>query len=453
MKMLNYMRQFVPLALLASWWSVSVQAQSATPVALKDAIQYALQHKSDAQKAKLDIENANYEIQEVRSQALPNISANGNLTYNAIIQQSALPGDIVGQPGTVVLVPFGQEWLSVAGVSLSQNIFDMAVFTGLKAARSTRQFYQINASLTEEQVIERVANAYYQVLVAQERLAVSDSLYASTSKMRDVLKGQFDNGLARKIDLDRMVVNLYNLDTQRQQNRNNVALQETALKFYMGMPVETPITLVRSSIEIQPLALEEQPNSTGRYEYQLLTTQEQLLKYQKKSKQAAYYPSLSLNANYNYQGTGAELPWFSKPADGTYWTDYASIGLNLKVPIFTGLGNRARVGKADIELRKHQQDMADRKLMLDKEYYDAVTSIKNNLKTLESQRENVRLGQEVLENTKNNYYNGLATLTDMLDSEKALTEAQNNYNTALLNYKLAEVQLIKSKGQLKTLAQ
>lgn len=423
------------------------------PLALKDAIQFALQNKSDAQKAKLDIENADYQIQEVRSEALPNISANGNLTYNAIIQQSALPGDIVGQPGTVVLIPFGQEWLSTAGVSLTQNIFNMSVFTGLRAAKSTRQFYQINASLTDEQVIERVANAYYQVLVAQEKLAVSDSIYKSTAKMRDVLKGQFDNGLAKKIDLDRTVVNLYNLDSQRQQNQNNVALQETALKFYMGMPVETPLTLVKDNIDIKPVALEEQPNSTNRYEYQLMTTEEQLLKYQKKSMQAAYYPTLALNANYNYQGTGAELPWFSKPADGTYWTDYAAIGLNLKVPIFSGLGNRARVGKADIQLRKHQQDMIDSKLSLDKEYYDAVTSIKNNLKTLESQRENVSLAKEVLQNTQNNYYNGLATLTDRLDSEKALTEAQNNYNTALLNYKLAEVQLIKSKGQLKTLAQ
>jgi outer membrane protein len=47
-------------------------------------------------------------------------------------------------------------------------LFDQSVFTGLKAAKSTREFYQINAQLTEEQVIERVANAYYQVYVTQK---------------------------------------------------------------------------------------------------------------------------------------------------------------------------------------------------------------------------------------------------------------------------------------------
>jgi len=61
------------------------------------------------------------------------------------------------------------------------------------------------------------------------------------------------------------------------------------------------------------------------------------------------------------------------------------------------------------------------------------------------------LAQEVLDNTKNNYYQGLASLTDLLDAENALTEAQNNYTAALLDYKLAEIQILKSKGELKTL--
>ncbi|MNR66176.1 Outer membrane efflux protein [compost metagenome] len=55
--------------------------------------------------------------------------------------------------------------------------------------------------------------------------------------------------------------------------------------------------------------------------------------------------------------------------------------------------------------------------------------------------------------TQNNYNNGLASLTDLLDTENALTQAQNSYTQALLNYKIAEIQLIKSKGEINTLAQ
>ena len=61
------------------------------------------------------------------------------------------------------------------------------------------------------------------------------------------------------------------------------------------------------------------------------------------------------------------------------------------------------------------------------------------------------MAQEVLSDTENNYKNGLATLTELLDAEKALADAQNNLNTSLLNFKIAEIQLIKAKGELKSL--
>lgn len=431
--------------------SQNVSAQNQT-LTLKDAIKYALQNKADAKKAKLDVENSNYQIQEVRSRALPQISANGNMTYNPSLQLNALPGDIFGAPGTTVLAPLGQEWTSGAGVSLTQTIFDQSVFTGLKAAKTTREFYQINQQLTEEKVIENVANAYYQVFVQREKLAVVDSNYVNTSKVRDIIKGQFDNGLAKKIDLDRMTVNLYNINTQRQQLINAVQLQENSLKFYMGMPIATNIVIPKEEFQVTPQALSEAPNTANRTEYLALEKQEQLLNYQKKSVIAEYYPTLSITGSYNYLGQGPEMPLFAKPADGVYWTDYSAIGLNLKIPIFTGFGTRARVRQADVEIRRIQEDMADTKLSLDLAYENAKTQINNSLITINNQRENVQLAQEVLDNTKNNYYNGLAPLTDLLDAENSHVEAQNNYTSALLDYKLAEIQLIKAKGELKTLS-
>ncbi len=425
---------------------------AAQTITLKDAINYALQNKADAAKAKLDVENSEYKIQEVRSQALPNISANGGLTYNPILQLSALPGQVFGGPvGSVILAPLGQKWNSTAGISLTQKIFDQSVFTGLKAAKSTREFYQVNAQLTEQQVIERVATNYYQVYVQRENLKTLNETYANTEKTRNIIKGQFDAGLARKIDLDRMNVNLRNIETQRTQLKNAVELQENALKFYMGMPIDTPITLPDTDMNIKPLAIEEAPDVTNRAEYQLLQKQKQLYYYNKKAQEAAYYPSLSVTAGYNYIGQGPEMPWFKKSADNVYWSDFSSISLNLHVPIFTGFGTRAKVRQADIELKKNEQDIKDTKLSLDLAYQNAKVQIQNSLSTIDLQKENAKLAKEVLENTQNNYKQGLATLTDLLDSENSYIQAQNNYTSALLDYKLAEVQLIKAKGELETL--
>lgn len=442
------MKQIVLLFLCTIGLTANAQV---TTLTLRDALTYALQNKSDAKKAKLQVENSEYQIQEVRSRALPQISANGNLTYNPVIQTTVIDGAGFGAPGTTIQAAFGQKWTSTAGVSLTQAIFDQSVFTGLKAAKSTREFYQINNQLTEEQVIERVANNYYSVYVQKERLVLLDSNYVNTTKVRDIVKGQFDNGLAKKIDLDRIIVKMSNIDTERQQIKNQITLQENALKFYMGMPIETQIDMPKEEFEVVPAALTEQPTIENRTEYLLLKKQEELLVYNKKAVEAGYYPTLSLTAGYNYIGQGPEMPWFAKPKDGVYWSDYSAIGLNLHVPIFTGFGTRAKVRQADVEIRSLQEDIKDTKLSLDLDYRNAMADIENNIVTIQNQKENMQLASEILSNTKNNYLQGLASLTDLLDAENASLEAQNNYTRAVLNYKIAEIALIKSKGELKTL--
>ena len=451
------MKRIILIAILS--FSLVAQSQNMITVAdspvktltLKEAISYALENKADAKKAQLKVENSEYQIQEVRSRALPQISANGSLTYNPVLQTTVIDGNAFGQPGTVIQAAFGQKWSSTAGVSLTQAIFDQSVFTGLKAAKSTREFYQINNQLTEEQVIERVANNYYQVYVQRQKLIVIDSTYKTTSKVKNIIKGQYDNGLAKKIDLDRILVKISNINTMRQQVLNAVQIQENALKFYMGMPIETQIEIPQTAFEVSPQSLSEVPNTANRSEFLLLKKQEELLNYQKKSIEAGYYPTLSLSAGYNYIGQGPKMPIGAKPSDGVYWSDFSSIGLNLRVPIFTGFGTRAKVRQADINLKTIKEDLDDTKLALDLSFANAKTQIDNSLITINNQKENAQLAKEVLDNTRNNYVQGLASLTDLLDAENALTEAQNNYTSAILEYKLAEIQLIKSKGELKTL--
>ncbi|HRN43552.1 MAG TPA: TolC family protein [Flavobacterium sp.] len=438
------MRKLILLTFLT--FAITAKSQEVKSLTLKEAINYALE-----KKAKLKVENSNYQIQEVRSRALPQITANGSLNYNPILQTTVIDGAAFGQPGTVIQAAFGQKWSSTAGLSLTQALFDQTVFTGLKAAKSTREFYQINNQLTEEQVIERVANNYYQVYVQRQNLTVIDSTYKNTTKVRDIIKGQYDNGLAKKIDLDRVSVKISNINTMRQQVLNAVQIQENALKFYMGMPIETQIEIPQTAFEVSPHSLSEIPNTAIRTEYLLLKKQEQLLTYQKKAIEASYYPTLSLSAGYNFIGQGPKMPIGAKPADGVYWSDFSSIGLNLKVPIFTGFGTRAKVRQADIDLQTVKEDLNDTKLSLDLAFANAKTQIDNSLITITNQKENAQLAKEVLENTRNNYVQGLASLTDLLDAENALTEAQNNYTSAILEYKLAEIQLIKSKGELKTL--
>jgi outer membrane protein len=431
--------------------ALSLQAQEIRTLTLKDALTYALDNKADAKKSKLNVENSEYKIQEVRSAALPQITASGSLYYNPILQTTVIDGDYFGAPGTIIEAAFGQKWTTGAGVTLNQKLFDQSVFLGLKAAKTTREFYQINNQLTEDHIIERVANNYYQVYVLREKLKLVENNLATTTKIRDIVEGQYINGLAKKIDLDRMNVNLSNISTQKQQLINSVNLQENALKFYIGMPIETEIKIPENAFETALAELTVAPNTANRGEYLMLKKQEELLELQKKSVIAGYFPTLSLSASYSYIGQGPEFPWGATASDDVYWSDYSTIGLNLSIPIFSGFGTKAKVKQADIQLKSLQEDIKDTQLALDLDYKNASTQIENSLITIENQKENMQLAEEILSNTNNNYLQGLASLTDLLDAENASTEAQNNYTAAILDYKLAEIQLIKSKGELKKL--
>ncbi len=444
------------LLLLASFATVLGNAQEPVQLNLKDALTYALEANQNARKAKLDVENSEYQIDEVRSQALPQINGTGGLTYNPLLQKSALP-NIFGanpNPNETILVAFGQKWNANAGVSLTQNLFNKSVFTGLDAAKAAREFYRISQQLTEEQVLEQVATNYYQVLVQRQQVAVLDSTIRNSQRVQRILEGQYNNGLAKKIDVDRIAVNINNLQSQRQQLLNGVALLENQLKFFMGMPINTPISIPEAeirSIQPQAVAMSETISAEDRTEVRLLRKQEDLLNFQKESIKAEYYPSLSLSSNYSYQGIGNKVPLFKGQEKGVNWFDAASVSLNLRIPIFNGGATKSRLKQTEVSIKKVEEDIANTSLALDLAFENAKTQINNSIITLSAQRKNVQLAQEVFNNTQNNYNNGLASLTDLLNAETSLTEANNNYSSALLNYRVAEIQLIKSQGALKSL--
>ena len=417
---------------------------------LSDAVSYALEHKADAAKARLDITNADAQISEVRAKALPNLSANAGTTYNALLQENILPGEIFGAPGESIAVAFGRKWNSTANAQLSQTIFNQAVFVGLKAAKSTKEFYKLNAQLTNEEIIEKVAVAYYQVFQSKQILENLQNNLELTERTVGIVKGLYENGLAKKIDYDRSTVALNNLKSNKQQAINAVELSENALKFMIGMSISQEIRLPQQNFQPEFLPGIELEFSS-RTELELLNKQIELLNFQKKSTLAEYYPSVSLVANYGWLGQGDVVPLWNGKNEGAFWSDFSAIGLNISIPIFNGGATRAKVKQNQVEIEKAEEDLQETELALQLAYENAISQLENSFISIHTQEQNVELAQKVLEDTQNNYELGLATLNEMLDVERELADAKNSLTNARLDYKLAEVELLKSQGKLDTL--
>lgn len=96
-------------------------------------------------------------------------------------------------------------------------------------------------------------------------------------------------------------------------------------------------------------------------------------------------------------------------------------------------------------------DLKETQLSLDMAYENALSSLRNSQIAIENQETNLKLAEDVLSNTRSNYQYGLATLNDLLDAERDLADAKNNLTSSKLDYKLAEIEYLKSQGKLKTL--
>lgn len=436
------------MGLAAVLFQGMVLAQDSKTLTLSEAISHALEHKADAEKARLNIRKGDAEIAEVKANALPKISAVSSTTYNAILQEMVIPSFV--NPNETMKLVMGQKWTSSNGVQLQQVLFNQSVFTGLKAAKSTKEFYIINAQLTEEQLIEKVATAYYQVYQAEQMLKNIEDNLDITERTVGIIKGLYDAGLAKKIDYDRTTVALNNVKASRQQLVNSVALSENALKFMIGMPMEQDIDLPNATFEPSHLVSNE-ADFSQRTELKVLNKQLELLEWQKKASIAEYYPTATLTANYMWYGQGKKMPWFNGQSNGVYWSDISAIGLNINIPIFSGFAIKSKVEKNQIEIEKAQADLRETQLSLDLAYKNAVSQLENSAITISTQESNVKLAEEVVANTRANYKHGLATLNDILDADRDLIDARNNLTKAKLDYKLAEIELLKSQGKLRDL--
>lgn len=429
------------------------------PVTLQELLKTALSGNYDVKVSELDEENVNRQIAETRAKALPQINGTGNVTDNYKRQVLILPAGMIpgaeGGSGPTKLVA-GTKYSAAVGVEATQPLLDMAAFNGLKAARAGREYYSMNTRKTREEVIYDVAQAYYQIQADQQEAALQQRTMAILEQLVRASEGQYKNGLARKVDLDRIRVNLINAQSRYTQAQQKVASRTQSLKAMLGLPVTTP--LVFDSLSTDSLVVASQSTSAGA-EYKagkqtdilLLESQIRLSTLERSAIRAENYPRLSLFFNYSHNIMSDKLGPVFTGNDPAITYGMGTWGVRLQVPIFDGLARHSRAAQSTIKIRRLEQQRQAAVLQSDARYENAHTQITSTLATIRAQQENVQLSEEVYTSTQANYNLGLSPLTDLLDAQTSFLEAQNIYTKSLLDYKLAELDILRASGTLQTL--
>ncbi|GEP89507.1 Outer membrane protein TolC [Chitinophaga terrae (ex Kim and Jung 2007)] len=438
-------------ALLIVAATASAQQQPTPgPISLsaQEAVDYAIANQSAVRTAKLDELIQLAKNKEVAGLALPSVAGAGSYQYNPITQKQMFNMRNFGLPkDSFTVVSFQLPHNLLGEVKLTQTLFDPSVLVALQARKTLEDLVAQNVAKTVIDVKENVYKAYYNVLSANKALNILSENISSLEKILKETREIYNNGLAEKLDVDRLVVQYTNLQTEQTKLRNLVEVGTAALKYQMGMPLKQEITLTDtlSTSRIVAGVLDmDKFDYSQRIEYQLLQTQKKANEFDLKRYKLKGLPSLQLFASTGALRGSDKFDYFQNQM----WYGYVNTGLNLSVPIFTGFQRKRQVDQAFLAVKKSEVAIDNLKQGIDLEREQSASNFRNNVLTLEAQEKNMQLAQEVYNTTQIKYREGVGSSLEMTQAENDLLTAQNNYFTALFNAIVAKIELLKAYGKL-----
>ncbi len=426
----------------------AVNAQKINSFTVLQAVDYAKQNSVQVKNAMLDILLQEQTNKDVTSIALPQINGAASVTDYINIPITLLPGEIVGQPaGTFVPVKFGTKWSAGAGISLSQIVFDGQVFIALKARDGTIDLQKAILGITEENIKANIYKVYYQLIAGNTQIELLDANIDRLQKLSHDVTVMYDNGFTEKVDIDKLTVQISNLQTEKLKAQTRIQNGYTGLKLLMGMPIKDSLVLTDelSDDKIRQAVLESSQYSyKDRKEYQALDITNQLNGLNVRRYKLSQIPTFALVGNYSLQAQRNKFDFFG---NGDWFTT-SFIGLQMRVPIFNGLALKARTKGARLQLQKTLNQTESLKISIDKEVEDARNNFTAAIATMDFQKKNMALAENVYNQTKKKYEIGTGSATEINSAQLDLKTAQTNYITALYEAIIAKVDFLKATGKL-----
>ena len=455
MKTLSTIRHLPLLATLLGWLLLPLLASGQEVPAgprkftLEQAIRYGIQHNPTLESSRIDEQIVQEQIKEVRGGALPQVNINGQFSDSYLLPQQLLPGELFGgEPGTIRPVTFGVRYGLIATGEVTQTLFNQQLFTAIKSTTALKELYQLNTLKTTQDLVENIAKLYLQVQVSTVQRGLSQGNYDRIDQLVTIAQLQYDDGLIKRTDVTQLEVNRANLQTQLEDADFAIQQQSNQLKTLLNLPVDETLVLTENLMEAPSYPLQNTLTMPANIQFRQLQQQQDLKALERKAAQAEYFPTLNAFFNYGYQGQTNEFQF-----SGASYNDFrtGTWGLSLNVPIFDGLQRHHRIQQRRLEgeqLQLQQQQLTNN---IQVDYRNARNQLTLSQRQVDNQKQNTQLAEQLYQATSLSYQEGVAPLTELLDAENSLQQAQSNYLSALLQLKVSELDLLKTSGQLTTI--
>ncbi|MBL7834347.1 MAG: TolC family protein [Cyclobacteriaceae bacterium] len=415
---------------------------------LDECIRVALENNQNLKNSKLNIQAAAYNVKEVKSALLPTINVTGQTVYYQNIPSQYAPASAFGgSEGEYQKLTLGVAQTTSANIQMTQNLYNHAAITGLKAARVYQEASVLKADLTREDLVYSVMATYYSIQVLSENLGRIWENILNLEKTTELNKALMDNDLVSANTHSRMQINLENL---RNQYENQKLMQEqniTLLKLLMNVDIQSGITVEPFEYSTT-LATAEAGDIGQRTDIKLQHVNIRLAQFDKKVISAGYYPVLTNTFSYGYTSYYDSFAPFKQINND--WIKSSYMALTLRIPVFDGFQKKNQLHQKELAIQQNLNSLEAMKRNADKEVEDALQNYFINRNLLTNTKRSLDLAEKLFASSRSEYESGITSVTELLNAQNDLSNARTNYSTALLNVKLAELALKKANGKLLT---
>jgi outer membrane protein len=434
----------INLLIFFSVFVTSAQVPPVRVISLQECLKLAIDNSPRLKINALEQNKLHYRYKETVGTGLPHINFTGSFDDYVSLPTQLIPGEFFGKPGELIPVQFGTTYNLAGALDASQIIYNQTYLVGMRMARLALEQNHLESERVRTEVVFEVAQSYYTAQITLKQVRNLQDNLKKLEKAEQIARSQYENGLIRKVDLDRIVVNELNTQTAIDRLQVMYEQQLNMQRYFMGLDLDQPIifsdTVVAAGIDLSVMN-----DLSGHIDIRMLEKQKQLASANIKMDQSQYYPSLNLIASMNYLNQSNTYYFFGKSTD---WFNTSLVGLRFSVPVFSGLQKRNRVNQSKIELDQLHVTEDNTLRVLRVTSKDAANHLNNAIKDEERQRENMRLAERVYSISQEQYQKGVISLTDLLNAETGLSDSQTNHSLALVQMKIAELEYLKANGRL-----
>jgi TolC family type I secretion outer membrane protein len=431
---------------LAAALSAAAPSAGAAPnpspaLSLEECIRTALSNNPSLKASRASVSSALESEGGTRSAYFPQIALQAG--YSRWESRAFLPDSILTLPPlhlSPVIGPTNQYSLDLQG---SYTLFDSglrrAQVAGAKAAREAAG--EAAAQDTQDLVLN-VTSSYYGLLAAQANLAVAkQSLKRSEDHLR-LAEDRKAVGAVPLADVLRARVEVANARLAQVHAASGVEVARGALAASMGLSPDTPLAIQDAGAEVRPPALLDPAQALAeaqarRPEVKAAERRVEAGRASVRAARSAYGPTVELDASYGR-------------LDNTYFPQDKnwSAGIVLRLPVFTGFARSHALARARTELGRAEDRRDEAALAVRQEVWNALARLREAYNAVLAVRALTADAKESLRMADERYKVGAGTITDLLDAETNLAQAQAQQVDADFQYRVAGANLKRALGEL-----